>query len=146
MSKLEFFVVAHSVSIDRTTNRCSVFEIVEDLKPRSLPSAIPKLAIVGLWNFTDEELNKDHQVVFRATSPGESTAIEFRINIAPTNRRHRVMQYIVGMPIKTTGELKFEARLNDAHQADHIVFVHAADETQLDDNLLPLKVDESKEL
>ena len=49
MARLEYFLVAENVVIDRQTNQVSAFNILEDLSAPSFPARIPKAVALTLW-------------------------------------------------------------------------------------------------
>ena len=67
MPELEYFVVAESVSIDRDTNRVSLFNVVEEIFTSVVP--FPFVAVSG-WNLTaDEQRGSELQAGVRITKP-----------------------------------------------------------------------------
>ncbi len=50
MPKLEYFLVAESVSVDQQTNRISFFNVVEQVNVPVFPFTIPQIVAVASWN------------------------------------------------------------------------------------------------
>ena len=127
MARLEFFVVSRSVAIDQATNQASVFEILEVVQAARFPALIQQCVAVSLWRREPGDEDRDFSLVLRVTTPAGSTH-EIRTNFRLSSPRHRVMQRIQGLPIEREGRLRFEAILNAAHAAEHLVDIEQAGE------------------
>jgi hypothetical protein len=127
--RLEFFVVAENVSVDRTTNELSVFNVMESLRADVFPGVIPKCVAVSLWRLEPGDEGQDWQATIRIYVPGENVQ-EFPTNFRsqPGATRHRVTQRIYGLPLRQAGDLRFELLLNGQHSADHVATVQMAEE------------------
>ncbi len=128
MPTLEFFVVAESFSIDRQSNRLSIFNIVETLTAEEFPVVLPSMVVVTCLNLTDDELGEDFQVLLNVCSGGDSPlGGPFPTNFKAQSRRHRVIQSFQGVPFSKPGDIRFEQTLNGDHLATHLLEVkHAA--------------------
>ena len=123
MAKLEFFAVSESVSVDQSTNKVSLFEILESLPidTASSVTVIPKCVAASLWRMEAGDENKDFQVMLRLFQPGEEVGEDFATNLTATSARHRVFTTLIGVPLHGPGEFRFEILLNGVHAAEHVV-------------------------
>lgn len=126
MPRLEYFVVAESVSVDQTTNRVSVFNILEELQTANFPVIVPQMVAICGWNILPAEIGQDYQVVIRIIAPGEAPRDQ-RTNFTARHVRQRIFTQVVGLPLAREGELRFEVTLNDRHEASHTVSVVRVD-------------------
>ena len=129
MPRLECFVVAETVSIDKLTNAVSLFNILEEVHSRTFPFLVPKVAVFSLWRKEAGDEERDWQALLKVTQPsGEARdrAINFRFS---SSRRHRLIQRISGLPVLTEGDVRFELLLNGQHAAEHIVSVTRVSES-----------------
>ncbi len=126
MAKLEYFIVCESSSVDAEKNRISLFHILEDIFPDKFPYEISKLDAVSLWNLEPADLDTDFQATLAISVPGIERVVEVPLNLSRGYMRHRAAVTITGIPIICPGELLFEVKLNGAHGATHIVYIHDA--------------------
>jgi hypothetical protein len=122
MPDLEFFVVANSVSVDQATNRISVFEILDEIRPPRFPIALMRVVTISAWHVSEEEMGQDFQIRLLCTAPDEKP-FENRSNFTAKNRMHRVLVGIVGIPLRKDGQIEFEVFLNDVSKAHHRILV-----------------------
>lgn len=127
MPKLEYFVVAESVSVDQATNTMSVFHILEEIRAPLFPAVIPKLSAVAHWNAAPDELDQDFQVSVRISFP-DGKLLPFTQNFRMARRRQRTIANFAGLPISQPGTLTIEVSLNGQHFADHTIEVFKIDE------------------
>ncbi|MEO1594519.1 MAG: hypothetical protein AAFS02_04665 [Pseudomonadota bacterium] len=125
MARLEFFVVAESVSIDMQTNRASVFNILENFNPSVFPFTVHSISTMTLWIQEDGDADTDFQMVLKVTTPS-GAEVELPTNFKIPERRHRLVNNLVGLTIDGPGDLVFEIRLNGEHFASHTVTVNSA--------------------
>lgn len=129
MPQLEYFVVCESVSIDRDTNRISLFNIIEDLRPVSTKmgdAPVVQITAVACWNRQAGDEERDFQSVLRLRAPGDEPK-EFPLNFRMERPRHRLTFRLLGIPSLRPGELIFELLLNGRHEAQHAVTIHPID-------------------
>ncbi|HLN28339.1 MAG TPA: hypothetical protein VK395_11415 [Gemmataceae bacterium] len=142
MPQLEYFLVAESVSVDQSTNRLSVFNILEEVHLQRVPvpegmtlpahaDGIPQLTAVSSWNMTDQDRGNRFQVELRLVAPGLQDPIRFvPLAFTAERDRQRTLQVIVGCPVGTPpGELLFQLYLNDKYQASHRITALLDDES-----------------
>ena len=122
MPALEYFLVAESLAVDQSTNRASVFNIIDELAASSFPVVVPQMAAICAWNMSADDEGQDFQAVVRIMSPGEELR-EQRVNFLGQHRRSRLIFRVFGLPIAREGDLRFEVELNGQYQASHTVTV-----------------------
>ncbi len=125
MPTLEFFVVAESFSIDRQSNRLSIFNIVETLAAEEFPVVLPSMVVITCLNLTDDELGEDFQVLLNVRSGGGDSPLggPFPTNFKARSRRHRIIQSFQGVPFNDPGDIMFKQSLNGQHLATHLLEV-----------------------
>lgn len=131
MPKLEYFLVCESVSVDRETNRISLFNVIEDIykvKPGSEVSSplVVNFVAVSCWNREEGDEDKDFQAILRIHLPptDDGSAPEHKelpLNFRMQSRRQRLLMRLVApvLPPAHEGKLKFELLLNGSHCAEH---------------------------
>lgn len=136
MPKLEYFLVCESVSVDRETNRISLFNVIEDVhlvKPGaevSLPLVVNFVA-VSCWNQDAGDDDQDFQAILRVhTPPADDGAAQYKdlsLNFRMQSRRQRLLMRLVApiLPLAHDGKLKFELLLNGKHCAEHEIGIIA---------------------
>lgn len=134
MPRLEFFVVADSVSIDQNTNLASIFNILEEIRPQGFPILLSRCVAFSLWYRQEGDENRDFQSTLRVISPDGATR-EFASNFRLVRPRHRIVQGIQNLQITTPGDLRFELLLNGGHAADHIVTVGEVNVADTNENI-----------
>ena len=129
MPKLEYFLVAESVSIDRDQNRVSVFNILEEVSiPKSDPKIIPYLVAFSSWIIAPEDQGKDFQVSVELAGPNLDRTLVFPVNFTANGNRQRTRVGISGMPIERTGDTVFSLKLNGEQTASHNLTIRPSDE------------------
>lgn len=123
MPSLEYFLVAESYSVDRQTNRVSLFNVIETVLTPQFPFAILTMVAVTAWNAEEGDTGQDFQATLRITGPVEGGEEQLNTNFTINTVRHRTFQNIQGLPIIGPGELRLEILLNDIHQASHTISV-----------------------
>jgi hypothetical protein len=126
MPKLEYFVVSESVSVDQTTNRVSLFNVLEDVRSPEFPVTIPQIVATTAWNREPSDGDIDYQTMLRVYPPGEEAPKEFPLNFKIEHDRLRHFHFISSLTIQQPGELKFEILINGQHAATHTVTIHKA--------------------
>jgi hypothetical protein len=124
MARLEYFIVCESSSVDAEKSRISFFHVLEDIFPDKFPYEIPTLDAVSLWNLDPADTDTDFQATLVIRVPGIERVVEFPLNLSKGQMRHRAALTVTGIPIICPGELLFEVKLNGAHGANHIVYIH----------------------
>jgi len=131
MPKLEYFVVAQSLSTDRNTNLVSLFHVLEELTVPRVPWQLGGFVAVCSWNIAPEERDRDFQVVLKIHLPEgqEPSVVEnLKVNFTAEKPRHRVHLYVNEVPIEKPGEMRLELLLDGKHQAEHTLTIHVQDD------------------
>lgn len=132
MPKLEYFLVAESISTDKDRNLVSVFHVLEDIAC-PIPCAIPQMVAISSWILQPEDENRDFQVGFEVVLPGPEASQEkknFSLNFTAKGSRQRAYFRFVGIPIDNAGNVVFNLLLNGEHKASHILTVRHSDEAE----------------
>lgn len=120
MPTLEYFLLAETVTEDRSTGALSIFNVLTEWRSPSLP----KLWAVSGWLSSPEEVARRHesQIKLRFTMPGGEQH-EFRGNMA-SESKHQHINFVFGnIEFPESGELIAELMLDDEHKATHTVTV-----------------------
>lgn len=125
MARLEFFVVAESLSVDQLTNRVSIFNILERIQAPTFPLVLPQLMAVSLWEEDELDKEKQYQVAIRITL-GDTELEHIKQNLSFPRRRLRTIAQIQNLAIPGPGRLEIELFLNGEHKAWHYVDVNEA--------------------
>jgi hypothetical protein len=123
MPHLEYFVVAESFAIDGSTNRVSVFNVLEDISTSAFPTTFPSLVAIASWNAEPGDDARDFQAAFLVRPPGSAEPRRFDVNFRIPDRRARTLVQVVGLPLVAPGNIEFEVQLNGVHQAGHTAVV-----------------------
>ena len=118
--RLEFFVVAESVSIDQITNAASVFNIIETISAENFPAMLPVCVAFSLLRREGDD-NQEHHSSLRITVPGQPLQ-ESHVSFRLPQFRHRLVQRIQGLVI-FPGEVRFELTIDGEHAAEHVITV-----------------------
>lgn len=129
MAKLEYFLVAESVSVDQKTNRISFFNVVEQVNASKFPVTIPQIIAVAAWNAAEGDDEKDFQVTARMTRPGGKPK-DFAHNFRMTAERTRSDLIFQGIELSCAGKLVVEMLLNGQHAATHTIDVELVEGEQ----------------
>jgi len=122
MARLEFFVVAESVSIDQLTNKLSVFNVLEEVREEEFPTTLLGCVVVSLWNAEPGDEERDFQIQLEMVAPDGQTR-PFEQNLRIPRRRTRSILQLRGIPVPCAGELVFRISLNNEYKASHVVHV-----------------------
>jgi hypothetical protein len=132
MPRLEYFLVAESVSIDRDRNQVSVFNILEEVFiPRTEPRVVPQLVALSSWILDPEDQGRDFQVQVELVGPDGDNCpynTDFTVNFTANGTRQRTQIGLLGLPIEREGNTVFNLNLNGEHRASHILTVRANDD------------------
>jgi hypothetical protein len=132
MPRLEYFLVARSVSIDQDRNEVSVFGILEEISlSKSDPKVLPEMEALASWILDPEDQGTDFLVTLQLVGPGPGQCPsdgEFSVAFTAKGSRQRTRLGFVGMPIDRAGDTRFILKLNGVEKATHILTVHLNDE------------------
>ena len=123
MCRLEYFLVAQSISVDQATNRISLFNVIEEIeKPPDKSVVLQEIYAVSAWNLDAKDFGEEFQVTMIVKPPTKGHQ-EQRINFIGKSPRHRILQAILGINFSEPGVWEFEVCLNGVHAAKHFVEV-----------------------
>jgi hypothetical protein len=138
MPRLEFFLLAESVSVDQSTNRMSLFNILEEVHILQVPPdrqpppgafrGLPNFVAASLWNCQPTDYGQTFRVALSARPPnGERPQDLGHLDFTAERPRQRILMAVVGCPVSGAGQMVFELLLNGNHQASHTVVIVPAD-------------------
>jgi hypothetical protein len=142
MPQLEYFLVAESISVDQSTNRVSLFNILEEVQITRIPagtqipprlSGIPQVVAIGAWNIDPDEHGREYAVSLRVHVPGHSSPVQGpALTFVAEKRRQRTILLLVGCPVGGPGEIRFELLLDGNHAASHLITAILAEDQPTD--------------
>src|SRR5688572_15148874 len=124
MPKLQHFVVCESVSVDKTSNRTSHFNILEQVTVDQYPAGLAQVNAVALFLVEEDDYDKDFQLIVRIQRGSEESK-EFPLNFKfkRPELRHRLTVSIVPLILTGPGDLTLLALLNGKQLAEHLITV-----------------------
>jgi hypothetical protein len=144
MPDLELFVVADAVVIDQRTDRLSIFNVLDQLRPRRFPARVTRVVALSTWLLSDADQGEDFQVLLAVTGPLGEQPNPFAQNFTGAGRGQRIIHQLVGgLVIDGPGELRFETRLNGVSKAHHSILIHEADPSEPAEGMLLYRPDAS---
>lgn len=128
MPRLEYFVAAESIAIDQTTNRVSIFNVVEELipGPGPFPKQIPSVVTIACIDAQEGDEQQDYQATLRIHGAPMARELLFPLNFRFVSPRQRLAHRVDMLNLAGPGVLLFELQLNGNHFAEHRVTVQAA--------------------
>jgi len=130
MPRLDYFLVAESVSIDKDRSTLSIFHVCDAWQDRP-PLLIPELVAVSSWTMEPEDMGQDFQATLKIRLPGKQERPDLElhsINFTADHRRQRTYHFVRGLRIEEPGEVEFRILLNGQHKASHYAWVIADEE------------------
>jgi hypothetical protein len=113
-----FALCAQSATVDRSTNRLSIFNVIDHLPVSSFPLNIPSIAFVTTVESDHDQVNNSISGIAEIIANGQSI---FRFAVAITftdNQLARTVLNFQGIPVKEPGFLTFRLSLPDGTVAD----------------------------
>lgn len=108
--RVQFAVCAQAVTVDRTSNRLSIFNVMDILPVLIFPHVIPAITFVCVVE-SDQEDESSAKGFFQVLSDGVLVAAsEIPINFAE-NRLARIVLNFQGVPVPKPGSLMFRMTL-----------------------------------
>ncbi len=134
MPRLEYFLVAESISLDRESDSVSIFHVLNDVPVRSLPTRLPQLATVSAWISSDDEIREqaESQIRLEFTVPGIEEPVAFRGNLTSQTRYQNYNFTFVDVPVPEAGEMIVAIFLNDERKASHTITIRKVDPGELE--------------
>lgn len=113
--KVQFALCAQTASIDRATNRVSIFNVIDHFPVASLPVLIPALTFVAVIEGDSDDATM--KGVLEISAKG-STIFKMDVPINFTsNRLARIVLNFQGIPVREPGPLAFCLTLPDGAAA-----------------------------
>lgn len=111
-----FTVCAQSATVDRTTNRLSVFNVIDHLPISALPLTIPAISFVAVIEGDDQAVGSVNGMAEVAS--GAQTLFRYTVPVVFTdNRIARVILNFQSIPVHSLGPLTFRLVLPDGTTA-----------------------------
>ena len=138
MPRLEFFVVARSFSVDRYSNRLSLFDIMELVQPLVLPAVIPRVIAVAAWHIEESDHGEHFQATIKLNVSGDddNSARVVNQNFVGDGILHHSVAGFTNVLIRESGAIELELLLNNKHAASHRVYINNADTNAPDEGML----------
>jgi hypothetical protein len=131
--RVQFALCAQTASVDRATNRVSVFNVFDHLPVSSLPIVVPSVTFVSVIESEEAENNNISGAVEVEANNVPVFKVEVPINFT-NNRLARVVLTFQGIPVRDTGSLTFRLTLPDGTIAEttfQVINVASKDAIQL---------------
>jgi hypothetical protein len=121
MPKLEYFLIARSISLDAERNSLSIFHVMNDCLVPEIPGTIAELVLVSAWMFSSDELQQKRECQLRMEFrlPGSEDPIAFRGNMEASVRFQSFNLSFADVPIESAGDVVVTIYLDDQPMATH---------------------------
>jgi hypothetical protein len=115
--RVQFALCAQTASVDRATNRVSIFNVFDHLPVTSLPVVVPSVTFVSVIESEKaENINVSGEIEIEANGV---SIFKIQVPISFTdNRLARVVLTFQGIPVRDTGSLTFRLALPDGTIAE----------------------------
>jgi hypothetical protein len=125
MPRLEYFLVSEDVSVDQSTGRLSIFNVLNDVEFDEIPAVIHKLVVVACWIAEQPEVDEhlECQAQIRFEMPGGEEGRTFNANFTVEQKRQQILYRVEMVPIRLAGEVRIDLSLSGQHQATHSISV-----------------------
>ncbi len=124
MATLEYFLMTESYSVDQSSNRVSLFNVLEDVGGPNFPVEFAEIVAVSSWIVPPEEQALPLEITLRLHPPDGKEPQDFPMKLEPGNAaRRRSFISLIGFRFRLVGDWRFEMLLAGRHQANHIVTV-----------------------
>jgi hypothetical protein len=116
--RVQFALCAQSASVDRASNRVSIFNVIDHIPATSLPIIIPSVTFVSIFENEKDEPATNFKGVFEAKVNGQLVA-KGEVPVSFVNGRlARVILSMNSIPIREHGILSFRLVIPDAATAE----------------------------
>lgn len=127
MPRLEYFLLAESVSVDKGTGLVSIFNVLNEfvVEDETPPFVLPKLVAISGWLSTPEEISRrtDSHIKLEFKLPGLDDRVPFRGNLKSSSRHQHINFGFREIPLMSTGDLIAYLYVDDKQVATHTVTV-----------------------
>jgi len=129
MPKLEYFLVAESHSVDRSTDSISIFNVCNTRQFASFPATLPDLDLISCWLSSQEERDAqaDTQLEIFVRVPGNKDEGPFRANFRCDVEFQHVILGFSEIAAPSPGMIEFELMIDNKHVATHSIRVTQTD-------------------
>lgn len=127
MPRLEYFLIAESVSVDQHTNRVSLFHVLDLVELPSFPDIVPQLVVVSVWDTPHDERQSPVALdlwIHPPSGPPIKYDMTLEASDSPRRRAFMILQYF---EFTLPGDWRFEIKLNDQHKAEHVIHARKQD-------------------
>lgn len=122
MIRLKLLFCARGVMVDEQSNTASVYSIIEEITPESLPLLIPTVMVLVLLE-RDEEDEPQQQWSLRVTL-NDQVVLDHQAEVDFEDKtRHRTIVTLGGLPVLQAGILRFGCFLGDKMLGEYVVNV-----------------------
>jgi hypothetical protein len=115
--KIQFALCAQTASVDRASNRLSIFNVFDQFPVSSFPIVIPSVTFVSVIESEETENNNIRGAIEIEANRVKVFGIEVPINFT-SNRLARVVLTFQGIPVGDAGPLTFRLTLPDGTIAE----------------------------
>jgi len=125
MARLEYFLVAESLSVDSGSGAISIFNVLNEILSDEFPFDIPRLTVISCWVNEKEEIEsaKELQLKLEFQIPGLDEVPHFRGNLTCESKHQHFNFGFRDIPIEEAGEFVITIFLDDVEQASHTVSI-----------------------
>jgi len=109
---VQFAILAQSVTVDRFSDRLSIFNVYEQVAAPNFPIFVPELSFVVLLRRTAEEPNAFDTVIRIRNGEAVIGQANMHVNFQG-HLVHRSLSNFQGLPIFTPGEIELSFNLPD---------------------------------
>jgi hypothetical protein len=115
--KVQFALCAQSASVDRSSNRLSIFNVLDQFPTSTLPIVIPAITFVSVIDSDKEESSNVKGVLEVIANNSSLVKIDIPINFA-NGRLARVIVNFSGIPIRESGPVVFRLTIPEGVTAE----------------------------
>ena len=115
--RVQFALCAQSASVDRSSNRLSIFNVIDHFPASVLPITIPAITFVSIIESDKDESTNVKGVLEIITNNALVARFELPITFA-NGRLARVVANFQGIPIRTSGPVTFRLKIPDGATAE----------------------------
>ena len=119
--ELEYYLVAESHSVDQTSNRVSVFNVLEAVTSGKEFAGIPQMTAISVWNVPEECTDVDFLAEVRLLSPDGRDTATAKIGFTGRAKRQRLFHNMFGVKFDAEGRWRLELLLDGQHVANHSI-------------------------
>jgi hypothetical protein len=122
--RVQFALCAQTASIDRSSNRLSIFNVIDHFPASVLPITIPALTFVAVIDSDKEESPNVKGVLEISANQVQVGRVELPITFVNGGRLARVVVNFQGVPIREAGPVTFRLTIPEGETAEttfHVV-------------------------